>query len=82
MRTRWTYLSLSRNKTAIAIIFDITLDYGFGKRVFSKGFLKYRYDTWTPAQLARIATGHWPIFEPGTSWSYPNTNYVRVSVHR
>ncbi|MEV1023085.1 serine hydrolase domain-containing protein [Streptomyces sp. NPDC050264] len=57
-------------------IFDVTSDEGFQKRVFTKGFLKHRYDTWTPAQLVRIAMGHRPTFEPGTSWSYSNTNYV------
>ncbi|MFD8568004.1 hypothetical protein [Streptomyces sp. NPDC059639] len=34
------------------------------------------------AQLTSIATGHRPLFEPGTSWSYPNTNYGLVSVRR
>ncbi|WP_327356003.1 serine hydrolase domain-containing protein [Streptomyces sp. NBC_01304] len=57
-------------------IFDYTTDDGFGQRVFAKGFLKHRYDTWTPEQLVKIAMGHKPTFEPGASWSYSNTNYV------
>ncbi|GAA1365973.1 serine hydrolase domain-containing protein [Streptomyces beijiangensis] len=57
-------------------IFDYTTDDAFGERVFSKEFLRHRYDTWTPSQLVRIAMGHRPTFEPGTSWSYSNTNYV------
>ncbi|MEU8706632.1 serine hydrolase domain-containing protein [Streptomyces sp. NPDC048565] len=57
-------------------IFDVTSDDDFAKRVFTKRFLEHRYDTWTPSHLVRIAMGHRPTFEPGTSWSYSNTNYV------
>ena len=32
--------------------------------------------TFTPEQLVAVATAHPPLFEPGTSWSYSNTNYI------
>lgn len=31
---------------------------------------------WTPRQLVGVAIGHRPLFVPGTSWSYSNTNYI------
>jgi len=31
---------------------------------------------WTPHELVAFATSHPPLFPPGTSWSYSNTNYV------
>ncbi|POX38377.1 peptidase [Streptomyces sp. Ru73] len=48
----------------------------FRDKVTGPGFLKHRYDTWTPRQLVRLAMKGAPAFEPGTSWSYSNTNYV------
>jgi D-alanyl-D-alanine carboxypeptidase len=32
--------------------------------------------TVTPEQLIAVATAHPPLFAPGTSWSYSNTNYI------
>ncbi|MEU6660754.1 serine hydrolase domain-containing protein [Streptomyces sp. NPDC046821] len=58
-------------------VYDYTSDKDFQATVFGRdGFLKHRYDTWTPAELVRIAMSHKPDFAPGTSWSYSNTNYV------
>ena len=34
------------------------------------------FRTVTPEQLVAVATAHPPLFEPGTSWSYSNTNYI------
>ncbi|MFF2506158.1 serine hydrolase domain-containing protein [Streptomyces sp. NPDC058067] len=58
-------------------IYNVTADKGFQQTVFARdGFLKHRYDTWTPDELVRIAMSHKPDFAPGTSWNYSNTNYV------
>jgi D-alanyl-D-alanine carboxypeptidase len=38
----------------------------------------YRY--WSPAELIAVATSHPPVFAPGTSWSYSNTNYILVGL--
>ncbi|MCX4574987.1 beta-lactamase family protein [Streptomyces sp. NBC_01571] len=58
-------------------IFDYTEDEDFVRTYFLKdGFLRHRYDTKSPAELVAIATAHRPLFVPGASWSYSNTNYV------
>ncbi len=31
---------------------------------------------WTPRELVAVAVAHPPLFPPGTSWSYSNTNYI------
>jgi D-alanyl-D-alanine carboxypeptidase len=31
---------------------------------------------WTPQELLAVAVKHPPLFPPGTSWSYSNTNYI------
>jgi D-alanyl-D-alanine carboxypeptidase len=31
---------------------------------------------WTPRELIAVATSHDPLFAPGSSWSYSNTNYI------
>ncbi|PBC99016.1 D-alanyl-D-alanine carboxypeptidase [Streptomyces sp. Ag82_O1-15] len=58
-------------------VFNYTADDDFARTYFLKdGFLEHRYDTKTPEQLVAIAMTHAPLFAPGTSWSYSNTNYV------
>ncbi|MFG3283226.1 serine hydrolase domain-containing protein [Streptomyces sp. NPDC048111] len=60
-------------------IYSYTDDAGFKHKEFSTDFLRYRYDTWTPRQLVRLAMNHPPVFEPtgeGDNWSYSDTNYV------
>ena len=35
---------------------------------------------WPPRELVSVATAHPPLFAPGTSWSYSNTNYVLLGM--
>ena len=42
----------------------------------SQGYLQSRYRSATPEQLVAIAMRHKPLFKPGTSWAYSNTDYV------
>jgi D-alanyl-D-alanine carboxypeptidase len=35
---------------------------------------------WVPRDLVMLGTSHKPLFEPGRSWSYSNTNYVLVGM--
>lgn len=39
-------------------------------------FLRNRFRTFSAEQLLALAVAQPPLFEPGTSWSYSNTNYV------
>ncbi|MFJ8020163.1 serine hydrolase domain-containing protein [Streptomyces sp. NPDC096311] len=58
-------------------IFNYTADDDFARTYFLKdGFFEHRYDTKTPEELVAIAMTHKPLFAPGASWSYSNTNYV------
>ncbi|WP_419995371.1 serine hydrolase domain-containing protein [Streptomyces boninensis] len=57
-------------------IFSYTGDPEFLENGFTEKFLEHRYDTYTPAQLVKIAMSHPPSFQPGAGWSYSNTNYV------
>jgi D-alanyl-D-alanine carboxypeptidase len=36
--------------------------------------------TWRPLELVRRAVAHPPLFAPGTSWSYSNTNYILLGL--
>jgi D-alanyl-D-alanine carboxypeptidase len=40
------------------------------------GFEQHRLDTVAPEEAVRIALEQKPLFAPGTSWSYSNTNYM------
>jgi D-alanyl-D-alanine carboxypeptidase len=35
---------------------------------------------WRPLDLVAVATSHPPLFAPGASWSYSNTNYVLLGL--
>jgi len=39
-----------------------------------------RYRSWTPQELLAFATGQPLLFEPGTSWTYSNTNYILLAL--
>ncbi|MFD0199848.1 MULTISPECIES: serine hydrolase domain-containing protein [Saccharothrix] len=41
-----------------------------------EGVVGIRYKTWAPAELVALSTARPLDFQPGTGWSYSNTNYV------
>lgn len=45
-----------------------------------ESFEERRFDHYEPEELVAVAMRHPPIFEPGTAWSYSNTNYVLVGM--
>jgi D-alanyl-D-alanine carboxypeptidase len=53
---------------------DGTLEPGIP--LYGKDFEDNRFRTYTPAELVGVALSKPARFEPGTSWSYSNTNYV------
>ncbi|MFE6664937.1 serine hydrolase domain-containing protein [Streptomyces sp. NPDC057697] len=57
-------------------IYNYTEDPVLQKKVLGPGFLRHRYDTWTPNQIVAVAMAHQPDFAPGTDWNYSNTNFV------
>ncbi|MGW2519216.1 serine hydrolase domain-containing protein [Streptomyces sp. NPDC001617] len=62
-------------------VFNYTQDDDFATMYFLKdGFFKHRYDPKTPEDLLAVAMAHKPNFEPGTSWSYSNTNYLLAAM--
>ncbi|MEU4561791.1 serine hydrolase domain-containing protein [Actinoplanes sp. NPDC023936] len=42
--------------------------------------LAARYRTFRPEELVALAAARPPVFEPGTSWSYSNTNYILLGL--
>jgi D-alanyl-D-alanine carboxypeptidase len=42
--------------------------------------LDARYRTFRPAELVALAAARPPVFEPGTSWEYSNTNYILLGM--
>lgn len=42
--------------------------------------LRNPLEGWTPRELVRRATAQPPLFAPGTSWAYSNTNYVLLGL--
>lgn len=61
-------------------VYSYTDDEEFKREEFGTDFLKYRYATWTPRQIVRLAMTHRPAFAPGDDWSYSDTNYVIASM--
>jgi D-alanyl-D-alanine carboxypeptidase len=44
-------------------------------------FLTGNFDRdWTPQQLVALAAAHRPLFQPGTAWSYSNTNFILLGL--
>ncbi|GAA4446440.1 serine hydrolase domain-containing protein [Phytohabitans houttuyneae] len=41
-----------------------------------EGYLEHRFAHLDPEELVAVAMKHEPVFAPGTSWDYSNTNYV------
>ncbi|WP_267244438.1 serine hydrolase domain-containing protein [Streptomyces sp. PR69] len=57
-------------------IYNYTADPELQSHFVAPGFFEHRFDTWTPKELVEVAMRHKPAFEPGTGWSYSNTNYA------
>jgi D-alanyl-D-alanine carboxypeptidase len=47
---------------------------------FSLQLLREPLRTWRPSELVQLAMAHPPLFPPGTSWSYSNTNYILLGL--
>lgn len=46
----------------------------------ARQFYQHQYRSYTPRYLVGLAMRHQPLFKPGTSWSYSNTNYVLLGM--
>ncbi len=58
-------------------IFSYTDDPQFAATLTTKdGFYANRFRIYTPDQLIGVALSHPPVFAPGTSWQYSNTDYI------
>lgn len=55
---------------------DGTVVAGIPATTAGKEWVDNRFKTYRPAELARLALSRPARFEPGTGWSYSNTNYV------
>ena len=47
---------------------------------FYLNLLKNPLQSYTPEQLVRLAVAKPPLFPPGTSWAYSNTNYILLGL--
>jgi D-alanyl-D-alanine carboxypeptidase len=45
-----------------------------------ESYQAHRFDHYDEADLVALAMKHPPLFAPGTSWSYSNTNYILVGM--
>ncbi|MEU7576577.1 serine hydrolase domain-containing protein [Streptomyces sp. NPDC041068] len=58
-------------------LFNYLADEEYSKTYMQgNGYLKHRYDTLPPEKHVKVALAHKPLFEPGDSFSYSNTNYI------
>ena len=57
-------------------LFAYVLDADMLRRYSSPEMLAHRFDRWTPEELVKISLAHPAEFEPGTDFSYSNTNFV------
>ncbi|MET9286270.1 serine hydrolase domain-containing protein [Nocardia beijingensis] len=55
---------------------DGTVVPGIAATTAGKEWVDNRFKTYQPEELVRLALSKPPRFEPGTDWSYSNTNYV------
>ncbi|GIJ48787.1 serine hydrolase [Virgisporangium aliadipatigenens] len=42
--------------------------------------VRIRYRTWSPREILGLIAGRPSLFDPGTSWSYSNTNYILLGL--
>ncbi|MFJ2770879.1 serine hydrolase domain-containing protein [Streptomyces sp. NPDC087300] len=57
-------------------LFDYLADEDYVRKYLRDGYLKHRYDTLPPQKHVKVALSHAPLFEPGSKFSYSNTNYI------
>ncbi|MFD7230404.1 serine hydrolase domain-containing protein [Streptomyces sp. NPDC059881] len=57
-------------------LFAYVLDADMLRRYSGPELLAHRFDRWTPQELVKISLSHPAEFEPGTDFSYSNTNFV------
>lgn len=69
---KWRNITIRQLLNQTSGIYDYTHD----PRLDHVKNPRYRYTTWTLADLANIAYPHRLQFRPGRSWGYSNTNYI------
>ncbi|GLZ78626.1 D-alanyl-D-alanine carboxypeptidase [Actinorhabdospora filicis] len=57
-------------------LFAYTLDPAWIDAYFSPNYPEHQYEHYRPGDLVAIAMTHPPLYAPGTSWNYSNTNFV------
>lgn len=61
-------------------VFNYLDDPTVREKAYGKAFLEHRHEAWSGEQLVRLAMTHAPTFEPGTGWSYSNTEYTLAAM--